>query len=82
MGSDVTGTSVIITVMQERAVLDPDVSNVIAANGVWGAMTLLDAGGDAVRWARRGRRPRDNTMGTPRWRSAEPRFAPRLANFR
>ena len=53
MGSDVTGTSAIITVMHDRPVLDPDVSNVIAANGVWGAMTLIDAGGDAVRWARR-----------------------------
>lgn len=53
MGSDVTGTSAIITLMYEQPVLDPDVSNVIAANGVWGAMTLIDAGGDAVRWARR-----------------------------
>ena len=53
MGSDVTGTSAIITLMHEQPVLDPDVSNVLAANGVWGAMTLIDAGGDAVRWARR-----------------------------
>ncbi len=53
MGSDVTGTSSIITLMHEQPVLDPDISNVIAANGVWGAMTLIDAGGDAVRWARR-----------------------------
>ena len=53
MGSDVTGTSAIITLMHEQPVLDPDVSNVIAANGLWGAMTLIDAGGDAVRWARR-----------------------------
>ncbi len=53
MGSDVTGTSAIITLMHEQPVLDPAVSNVIAANGVWGAMTLIDAGGDAVRWARR-----------------------------
>jgi xylulokinase len=53
MGSDVTGTSAIITVMHHEAVLDPGISNVIAANGVWGAMILLDSGGDAVRWARR-----------------------------
>ncbi len=53
MGSDVTGTSTIITLMHEDPVLDPAVSNVLSANGVWGAMTLLDAGGDAVRWARR-----------------------------
>lgn len=53
MGSDVTGTSTIITLMHDEAVIDAEVSNVIAANGLWGAMTLLDAGGDAVRWARR-----------------------------
>ncbi|MFV0382460.1 xylulokinase [Paracoccus sp. (in: a-proteobacteria)] len=53
MGSDVTGTSTIITLMHDKAVIDPEISNVLSANGVWGAMTLLDAGGDAVRWARR-----------------------------
>lgn len=53
MGSDVTGTSTIITLLHEAPVMDPAVSNVISGSGVWGAMTLLDAGGDAVRWARR-----------------------------
>lgn len=53
MGSDVTGTSTIITLLHDDPVIDPELSNVLAANGVWGAMTLLDAGGDAVRWARR-----------------------------
>ncbi|MEP3428864.1 MAG: FGGY family carbohydrate kinase [Roseibium sp.] len=53
MASDVTGTSTIITVMHDDVVLNPEVSNVLSANHVWGAMTLLDAGGDAVRWARR-----------------------------
>jgi len=53
MGSDVTGTSSIITLLNDDAVLDPEVSNVLTPNGVWGVMTLLDAGGDAVRWARR-----------------------------
>lgn len=53
MGSDVTGTSTIITLMHEEAVIDPEISSVLSANGHWGAMTLLDAGGDAVRWARR-----------------------------
>jgi xylulokinase len=52
-GSDVTGTSTIITLMHETPVLDPSVSNVIGAGGTWGSFTLLDAGGDAVRWARR-----------------------------
>lgn len=53
MGSDVTGTSTIITLLHDAPVLDPEVSNVISADGTWGTMTLLDAGGDAVRWARR-----------------------------
>lgn len=53
MGSDVTGTSTIITLMHKEPVLGAGISNVISANGDWGAMTLLDAGGDAVRWARR-----------------------------
>ncbi|MCG8512179.1 MAG: hypothetical protein MI741_23425, partial [Rhodospirillales bacterium] len=53
MGSDVTGTSSIVTLLRDTPVLDPEVSNVISANGVWSTFTLLDAGGDAVRWARR-----------------------------
>ena len=53
MGSDVTGTSTIITLLHDDAIIDPELSNVLTPNGVWGAMTLLDAGGDAVRWARR-----------------------------
>lgn len=53
MGSDVTGTSTIITLMHDTPVLDSGVSNVIGASGAWGSFTLLDAGGDAVRWARR-----------------------------
>ena len=53
MGSDVTGTSTIITLLHDQPVPNPAVSNVISGSGVWGAMTLLDAGGDAVRWARR-----------------------------
>ncbi|MEO5614432.1 MAG: FGGY family carbohydrate kinase, partial [Cypionkella sp.] len=53
MGSDVTGTSTIVTLLHDAPVMDPAVSNVISGSGVWGAMTLLDAGGDAVRWARR-----------------------------
>ncbi len=53
MGSDVTGTSSIITLLHDHAILDSDVANVLTPNGVWGVMTLVDAGGDAVRWARR-----------------------------
>ena len=54
MGSDVTGTSTLITLMTEQPVLDPVITNVrAAAGGAWGAFTILDAGGDAMRWARR-----------------------------
>jgi len=53
MGSDVTGTSTIITLLHDEPVIDPTVSNVLSASGDWGSFTLLDAGGDAVRWARR-----------------------------
>jgi xylulokinase len=53
MASDVTGTSTIITVLNDAPVIDPAVSNVATVEGGWGSLTLLDAGGDAVRWARR-----------------------------
>ena len=53
LGSDVTGTSTIITQVHKSPVKHPDVSNVCTAEGNWGAFTLLDAGGDAVGWARR-----------------------------
>jgi xylulokinase len=52
-GSDVTGTSTILTLIQPEPVRAEGVSNVLTAAGAWGSFTLLDAGGDAVRWARR-----------------------------
>jgi xylulokinase len=52
-GSDVTGTSTILTLIQSEPVMAEGVSNVLSAAGAWGSFTLLDAGGDAVRWARR-----------------------------
>jgi xylulokinase len=52
-GSDVTGTSTILTLIQPVPVAAEGVSNVLSAAGKWGSFTLLDAGGDAVRWARR-----------------------------
>lgn len=53
-GSDVTGTSTLITLLAERPVLDPTITNVRTADpGAWAAFTILDAGGDAMRWARR-----------------------------
>jgi xylulokinase len=53
MGSDVTGTSTLITLMTQEPVLDPVITNVQGVAGGWGAFTILDAGGDAMRWARR-----------------------------
>lgn len=53
LGSDVTGTSSIITFVHDAPVINPEVSNVATVEGNWGSLTLLDAGGDAVRWARR-----------------------------
>ena len=53
LGSDVTGTSCIITTIVERPILHPEVSNVAVAAGAWGAFVLLESGGDAMRWARR-----------------------------
>ncbi|WP_420349481.1 xylulokinase [Pelagibius sp.] len=53
MASDVTGTSTIVSVLHRAPVIDPQVSNVATVEGHWASFALLDAGGDAVRWARR-----------------------------
>lgn len=50
--SDSTGTSTLITVVSPQPLLHSRVNNLHLANQVWGGFTLLDAGGDAVRWAR------------------------------
>ncbi len=51
--SDITGTSAIATSIGPAPILGPLVSNVAVPGGNWGAFTLVDAGGDAVRWTRR-----------------------------
>ncbi|MBN3724134.1 FGGY family carbohydrate kinase [Burkholderia sp. Ac-20379] len=53
LASDITGTSSIITVIADSPMLHPEVSNVATCEGRWGRFTLLDSGGDAMRWARR-----------------------------
>lgn len=53
LGSDVTGTSCIITLLAAAPLLDPEICNVATAEGNWGAFVLLESGGDAMRWARR-----------------------------
>ncbi|HEX9108703.1 MAG TPA: FGGY-family carbohydrate kinase, partial [Longimicrobiales bacterium] len=52
-GSDVTGTSSLVTVIGERPVEHPEITNTATPNGLWGAFVIVDAGGDAMRWARR-----------------------------
>ena len=53
MGCDITGTSTVITLLAERPAVNPLISNVRAITGGWAAFTILDASGDAMRWARR-----------------------------
>ena len=53
LASDVTGTSTLLTLCTATPVLDPVISNVRGALPNWSAFTILDAGGDAMRWARR-----------------------------
>jgi xylulokinase len=53
VGSEVMGTSAIITAIADKPLLDAQVSNVGTVEGNWGAFMLLESGGDAMRWARR-----------------------------
>ncbi|MBV8640725.1 MAG: pentose kinase [Verrucomicrobia bacterium] len=52
MGCDITGTSTLIALLAERPVVDPKISNLQCVIGGWAAFTIVDAGGDAIRWAR------------------------------
>ncbi|HEY5814074.1 MAG TPA: FGGY family carbohydrate kinase [Terrimicrobiaceae bacterium] len=53
-GSDSTGTSTLVTLCTNHPTLDPIITNVMSVDGQnWNAFTILDAGGDAMRWARR-----------------------------
>jgi xylulokinase len=53
IGSEVMGTSAIITAVSDQPLLDAAVCNVGTVEGNWGAFMLLESGGDAMRWARR-----------------------------
>jgi xylulokinase len=61
VGSDSTGTSTLLTLQTEKPVLHPIISNVAGVDQGWSAFTILDAGGDAMRWARRAFH--DNALG-------------------
>lgn len=53
IGSEVMGTSAIVTAISDKPLLDASVCNVGTVEGNWGAFMLLESGGDAMRWARR-----------------------------
>ncbi|EPX83715.1 Sugar (pentulose and hexulose) kinase [Rubellimicrobium thermophilum DSM 16684] len=53
LASEVAGTSCIVTLVAERPILHPEICNVGTPEGHWGGFVLLEAGGDAARWARR-----------------------------
>ena len=52
LGCDITGTSTVIAALAERPALDGIISNLRAVIGGWAVFTLVDASGDAMRWAR------------------------------
>ncbi len=51
--ADITGTSFLLTRMVEAPIRHPEVMNIAAATGGWGAFAVVDAAGDAIRWASR-----------------------------
>lgn len=53
IGSDLTGTSNLISVFSERPILHKEIMNLRAAGKGWISFTLIDSGGDSLRWARR-----------------------------
>lgn len=53
MGSEMIGTSCIITLVAPKPTLHAEVCNLGTVEGGWGAFMLLESGGDAMRWARR-----------------------------
>lgn len=51
--SDITGTSFLLTCLRDTPLRHPQAMNVATATGGWGAFAVVDAAGDAVRWASR-----------------------------
>jgi xylulokinase len=51
--SDVTGTSLLLTRPVRDPLIHPNIMNVGLASGGWGAFAVVDAAGDAIRWASR-----------------------------
>lgn len=51
--SDITGTSFLLTCLATHPITGPDIMNVATATPGWGAFAVVDAAGDAIRWASR-----------------------------
>jgi xylulokinase len=52
VGCDITGTSTLTAILTEQPASDPMISNLRCVTGGWAAFTIVDASGDAMRWAR------------------------------
>ncbi|MDG3085349.1 FGGY family carbohydrate kinase [Vibrio hannami] len=50
--SDSTGTSTLLTLVSDRPSSNLHMNNLHLANEKWGTFSILDAGGDAMRWVR------------------------------
>ena len=53
VGCDITGTSTLIVMLTDRPAFDPMICNLRCVTGGWAAFTIVDATGDAIRWARK-----------------------------
>jgi xylulokinase len=51
--SDITGTSFLLTCLARQPITGPQIMNVATAGSGWGAFAVVDAAGDAIRWASR-----------------------------
>lgn len=51
--SDITGTSFLLTCLSMNPITGPDIMNVATATPGWGTFAVVDAAGDAIRWASR-----------------------------
>lgn len=51
--SDITGTSFLLTTLTPRPLCHPQVMNLAMTPAHWGAFAVVDAAGDAIRWAQR-----------------------------
>jgi xylulokinase len=52
LACEITGTSTLVAVLADRPAHDSGISNLSCVTGGWAAFTIVDASGDAIRWAR------------------------------